>query len=73
MARKGSEDGPWHEVSGGRIIGSAGYENDNGAGTPPMPGERGETFGRPVPTGLGKAPGSAGVYEHFRSRNKKGN
>jgi hypothetical protein len=73
MAKRGGSDGPHYEVSGGRIVASAGYENDNGAGTPPMPGERGEAFGSPIPTGLGKAPGSAGVYERFRSRNKKGN
>jgi hypothetical protein len=59
-----------YTVSGGRIVASPGYSNDDGFGTPPMPGERGEAYGRPVPDGLGKAPGKANVIERFRKKGK---
>lgn len=58
--KRGSHDQGNYTVSGGRIVASPGYSNDDGAGTPPMPGERGEAYGRPVPDGLGKPPRKVG-------------
>ncbi len=68
---KGSKDTGNYEVGGGRIVASPGFSNEDGFGTPPMPGERGEAFGtNKVRHGLGKAPGKARVNEIFRKKGK---
>lgn len=38
-------DKPFYENSGGRLVPSPSYANDDGFGTPPDPGVRGEAFG----------------------------
>jgi hypothetical protein len=59
--RSGSKDAGNYKVGGGRIVASPGYSNDDGFGTPPNPGERGEAYGtNNVTHGLGKAPGKVG-------------
>ena len=71
MAKKsggrGSHDAPFYKGGGGRIQPSPGYANDDGFGTPPNPGERGEAFGGTVPTGL-KTPGRYSGLDKFTSK-----
>lgn len=71
MAKKhGGKEAGNYTGGGGRIFGSSTYSNDDGAGTPPAPGERGEAYCAPVPTGLGKPPSGARVYQRFRMGKK---
>jgi len=68
---KADHDGAHHTGGGGRIIASPGYANEDGFGTPPEPGERGEAYGEPVKTGLGRPPAPARVNQQFRKRGGK--
>lgn len=64
-----SGEAPWHEQSGGRITGSQMLADDDGFGTPPAPGLRGESFGKTVPTGRNIG-GRNGMIDQFIRRKK---
>ncbi|MDE2102026.1 MAG: hypothetical protein KGL39_32570 [Patescibacteria group bacterium] len=67
---RGGKDAAHYTGGGGRIQPSPGFANDDGFGTPPAPGERGEAHGAGIATGLGKPPGAANVYQRFRKKGK---
>lgn len=68
--RSGSKDQGNYTVGGGRIVASPNFSSEDGFGTPPMPGERGEAFGRSVPDGLGSAPGKNSIRSKFEKKGK---
>lgn len=68
MAKKGGGTAPHYTGGGGRVFASPAYSNEDGFGTPPAPGRRGEAEGSPIKTGLGKPPGAANIIGKFRSK-----
>lgn len=66
MAKKSGKDEPHYIGGGGRIVASPGFGSEDGFGTPPHPGERGEAYGGHVADGL-KTPGKhGGIFKRMK-------
>jgi hypothetical protein len=64
---RGGKDSPLYKGGGGRIQASPSFANDDGFGTPPAPGERGEAYGGEIADGL-RTPGKYGGFDKFHAK-----
>lgn len=63
-------DKPNYENSGGRVVASPSYGNDDGFGTPSAPGVRGEAYGSSLPHHERSMGGRNSMIDQFIKRKK---